>query len=345
MISESNWVHCYTQDAMVIHNLHNGFAYYFLVSLRQITSFSVAAFLVMSGFFVAFADAGKDGKIGWGFILNRIKWLIIPYTLWSIVIFIQLFLVDHRQFTLWEVPLKFLTTGPDGPYYYVPLLCYFYLLSKILAPAAMKHPRLLLWVTGLIQVGSMGLRYLQLSGVQGDFFSILRDLTPDWSIFRWIFFFALGLVVGYHLEKCKQWLIRWHKRLLAVSLVFAIMGILEPEVIYRGAGIDWRWMPFPYSTQIYAVAVILFMLGTPLEKFRISKVLGKLNKNTFGIYLLHYKSMEVFSRLLYHVLPALMPMTLLVFPMTFLVGMGLPLGFMWIVRNSRLAFWSRYLFG
>lgn len=345
MITGSNWVHCYTQDVIIIQNLQNSLAYYFLVSLRQITSFSVAAFLVISGFFVAFADAGKNGKIGWSFILNRVKWLVIPYTIWSIVIFVQLFMVDHKQYTLWEYLIRFLTTGADGPYYYVPLLSYFYLLSKILAPAAMKNPRLLLWVTGLIQVGSMGLRYLQLAGLRSDFLTFMRDLTPDWSVFRWVFFFALGLVIGYHLEKCKQWLSQWNSRLMIISLTFAILGIIEPEVIYRGAGMDWRWMPFPYSTQIYAVAIILLMLGAPLENFRISRVLGKLNKNTFGIYLLHYKSMEVFSRTLYHVLPALMPMTFLVFPVTFLVGIGLPLGFMWLVRRSKLAFLSRYLFG
>ena len=62
--------------------------YYIFLIIKQLTVFSVPAFLFVSGFFVAYAYRSKETSLNWGMEKKRIINLIIPYLIWSAVIFI-----------------------------------------------------------------------------------------------------------------------------------------------------------------------------------------------------------------------------------------------------------------
>jgi len=110
------------------------FSYYGLSVLRQITVFSVPAFLFASGYFVAYAARGRSAP-SWKMVKVRLTNLLIPYVIWSAVIFVG----DALQ-GITHAPVEYLerqvSGGADEPYLYVPLLYQFYLLSPLVVPMA-----------------------------------------------------------------------------------------------------------------------------------------------------------------------------------------------------------------
>ncbi len=122
---------------------------YILLVIRQITAFAVPAFLFCSGFFVAFAARSNRGVFTWRMVRVRLVNLLIPYLIWS-VLWYGLDTVQGHGYP----PGKFLTnlvtgmTDGSGSYYFVPLVCQFYILSPFIMRLAKSRPRMLLTVAG-----------------------------------------------------------------------------------------------------------------------------------------------------------------------------------------------------
>ena len=62
--------------------------YYGLVAIGKLAVFSVPAFLVVSGFFVAYAARGSQSALGWKMVTTRVTSLAVHYIIWSVVIFV-----------------------------------------------------------------------------------------------------------------------------------------------------------------------------------------------------------------------------------------------------------------
>ncbi len=52
----------------------------------QLVFFAVFAFLFISGFFIAIATGRTQKTIPWRLVFQRVKFLIIPYILWSVIL-------------------------------------------------------------------------------------------------------------------------------------------------------------------------------------------------------------------------------------------------------------------
>ncbi len=119
-----NWTNRYL-PATVTGEAHIGsFTYYVLLIVRQLLVFSVPAFLVVSGFFIAFAARGSQVGLSWKVVRARLYSLLIPYLIWSVLIFIGDALT-HQVYTPGEYVMRLLLWGATGPLYYVPMLCEF----------------------------------------------------------------------------------------------------------------------------------------------------------------------------------------------------------------------------
>lgn len=338
------WTHRYQPAGAPYDNPLGSLAYYILLVIRQLTLFGVAAFLFVSGFFIAFAARGNQTTLSWKMVWARIRNLLAPYLIWSIAIFAFDYVLRISYSPL-QYLAKFLTTGAIGPYYFVPLLCYLYLLSPFLVPIAKTRARLLLYIAALVQLSTMGLRYFRVFQVPIPMLDQLIAYTPDWSLPRWIFFFVLGLVSGFHLEPLKQWLERAKWGLLTATILLALLAIVEPEAIFRVAGIDMRWVPLLISTGLYSVAFILCFLAFDTASLPMSKAFYYLGSRTYGIYLLHMKLMEIIGRASYHFFPWLLAHQIAYQPILLLCGLGGPLLFMTVIARSPARNYYRYLFG
>ncbi len=109
--------------------------YYALRVLEQILIYCVPAFLFVSGYFIAFATGKANRTIAWKVVLNRIRTLIIPFLLWSLIA-IALRMINGERFSPSEFLLMIVTGRASVAYYYVPVLISLYLLSPFLVPLA-----------------------------------------------------------------------------------------------------------------------------------------------------------------------------------------------------------------
>jgi hypothetical protein len=341
-IALSNWASQYPPISSISYNL----AYYFFLIIRQASSFCVVAFLFVSGFFIAYADRGRQSSFSWKIIWVRIQNLAIPYAIWSAVILAARILLDHQVYSIWDVIVLFFTVGADGPYYFVPLLCYLYLLSPLMIPWAKKKPRLFLYICAAIQLVPMAIGYL---GVFKQYFPGLQFLyhssIPDWLFVKWLFFFALGLTCGLHMEYFKLWLQQARTWLLVGVTVTGILAVIEPEIVYRATGIEWRYVPLMLSTGMYSIFFVLFFLAYDIEHPLVSKYLVQWGGKSFGIYLLHMQSMEIFARMIYHFAPVVLGIQLVFQPVMIFAGLFVPIGFIWVITHTPARVTYRYLFG
>lgn len=349
------WVHRYRPVVSPNFDQIGSLPYYALITIRQLTSFSVAAFLFVSGFFIVYS-VGNRYEARWKIIKARVVNLLVPYAIWSVVIFGSDYLVNHVSHSPLEYLGIFLSTGADGPYFFVPLLCYLYLLTPFLVPLARDKGRLLLFISAFIQLSTSALRYLVIFNIQGPMLDFLIKITPDWSPPRWIFFFVFGLVCGFRIEGLKEWLARIKWKLVAAVGILGPLAIVEPELAYRTYSaaqpnmlftlpFGWRFVPFPFSTILFSIAAILCFLAFDISSLSISKGFFNLGSRSYGIYLLHMKVMEFLARMIYHFIPIVLALQILFQPILFVVGLGVPLLFMWGVSKSPTRTVYRKLFG
>ena len=341
------WTDRYLPVSVPNYDAVGTLSYLAVITLQKACCFAVPAFLFATGFFVAYAHRGK-GPMAWKLVGNRLKALLIPYLIWSIVIFLG----DYAQGRTYP-PLEYarrLLVGEAVPaYYYVIVLCQLYIVSPLLVPLARRHGRWLLLAAAAILLAVIGLFYWKLGAVmtgrESTTVEAILTLTPNQSLARWLFFFVGGLVAGYNLGPLKTWLVRHRWLLLAVAVLSLPLAVWETEWIFRITDMDWRAGIFTLTGSLFAVSAILAFLSFEGMPPTCAKALSALGSATFGIYLLHTTVLEVTARATQRYIPQVMAYPVLFQLLLAAVAVGVPWVIMRLVLKSPARRWHRYLFG
>ncbi len=318
--------------------------YYFLIMIAQLTVWTVPAFLFVSGFFAAFMARGNNATIGWRAVRARLVGLLVPYLIWSFVIFVGDAL-DHVIYSPGEYLWRLLKGGAHPSYYFVPLLCSFYLISPWLVRLARVRWKALLLGAALVQLMTQVLSYLQVFGAPIPGLDLVLKLLPTYLLVWFAVYFPLGLICGLHVDEFKLWLRRSRSYLLPITILLGFLTIVEPEAIYRLTGIDHRWVALTIPGILYSVAFIFCFLEFGSLPVRFSKVVNRLGSQSYGIYLLHGKAIELAARLVYHISPWILAWQLLFQPILLFVGLILVLWSMDTVMRTPARRYARVLFG
>lgn len=322
--------------------------YYAMAAIEKLAVFSVPAFLLTSGFFVAYAARGSQSRFTWKMAIARIRNLLAPYLIWSVVVFAGRFLegIVYGPFGY----LRQLALGEAvAPYFYVPLLIQLYLLSPLLLSMAKVRKWLLLFISALPLVSFLGLRYV---GIYGEYARVempvveqLLVFLPPCSLVRFIFFFALGILTGLHLPQISVRVARFKWGLLAATIVLGLLAVIESDVVFRSVGVDLRGAPITLLSSPYAVSFILCFLGFGDARIPFAGQLHRIGRESYGIYLLHPIFLEFGARFLQETVPFILAYQILYLPLLVLVGVGGPIVFMRLVSKSPLRRLYRHLFG
>ncbi len=341
------WTNRYRPVTVPNYDQLGNLAYYGVVIAQKLCVFAIPAFLFVSGFFIAYAARGQS-NLSWKIVRVRIGHLLVPYLIWTVVIFIG----DFLQGTIYT-PVEYLRRLAFGEavpaYYYVFLLCQLYVLSPLLVPIARARGWQLLFISALVLLGVISLFYLklyqELSGTDIPLVDRMIELLPNQSFARFIFFFVAGIVFGFHLERIKPKLILFKWKLLAVMVLLAPLATLETELIFRSTGMDWRNGVFTITGSLYAITFILVFLAFDKLSLPYSKLIYELGRASFGIYLLHTTALEFFARAIQKFLPGILAyQNLFQVFLTILSVAGVWL-FMMVVAKSPVRKSYRYLFG
>lgn len=334
------WTNVYLPVEVPNYDLLGTLPYHVVTFLRQISTFAVPGFLFISGFFISFLAKGKDAKVTWEQVLPRIKVLIFPFIIWTIIRFVLL-----RRFP------ENLEEALD-PYHFVPLLIQFYLLSPFLVVLAKKNWKLLLIGAAVLHLSIQFFRYTETLGfrVPGQEWVFL--LTPRWFVLgQQPFWFPLGLVVGLNVKDFQPWLVANRLKLFWIALFCLGLMIAEYYVAFYFSGELWLDDTFKgasfsgFGRNFYIVAILFYILSLEERVLPLPKFFADVGGKSLGIYMGNIPAIYVVAVLMYRFTPALLGIQVIYLPVLFIAGFWLPLLMMWIVRKTPLRVAYRYLFG
>jgi membrane-bound acyltransferase YfiQ involved in biofilm formation len=348
-IAMINWADRYRPVTVPNFDQVGSLPYNFIVFVRQLLVFAVPAFLFCSGFFVAYAARGGRATYSWKMARTRIVDLLIPYLLWSLL-WLVLDAFQHKVFTPLEyVALLVLGKADGGSYFFVPLLCQFYLMSPILVPIARARPRQLLLAAVFIQAATFGLQYLKVFSepvAELPLVSWVGLINYQAAFFSWTIYFTLGLVFGFYGERIRQRLVKWKWHLVCLMIVAATASMFEAESIYWTTGHDDRYVPFTISSILYSIAIVLVYIVFDEIRIPASAIVQQIGSKSYGVYLVHLPMIEYTARVIRQLAPWLLAYQVTVFaPLMLAVGLGGPLLLMTLTRKSPARRWYRYVFG
>jgi hypothetical protein len=338
------WANRYLAVAVPDYSQSGTLSYYALRAIEQLVVFVIPAFLFVSGYFVAIATGRSQATVSWSIIAARTKSLLIPYLLWSVLLWGMQFLEGKVLSPLGYLE-ALLTGGTNPAYYYVPLLISMYLISPLLVHWAKTSCIALLIGAALIQLTVQLLYYPSLLGIDIGTLEPLVDVVPKWFFPARIFWFVFGIVAGFHLPQFRQPLHRYRWHLLTLVILLFVAGVIEWEKILELSGQAWLGHRETLIDSGLSLTVILCFLAFETLRLPFSGVLGDLSSKTYGIYLIHSPVMEVVARIVYRFAPALLGYQIVLQPLLLITGLGVPLLLMAMVNRSPWRGYYRYVFG
>ena len=310
-------------------------AYYLTLTTRQLATFAVPAFLFISGFFIAFMARGDESRITWKVIVSRLKFLVIPFIIWTCVRFLMLGRIPSSV----EEVL--------GPYHFIPMLIQFYLISPILVPVAKRWGKELLIGVAALHLGLQTVNYVNGLGLEYGSQQIIQSMTPRWFILgQQPFWFPFGLVAGLHIQQFQSWLARTKRVFLTGAVALAPAAILEYQFVDKLNGEPWLSPAFGgFTRTFFILAFILWFLAMEKESLPFPENLSKLGARSLGIYLGNIPFVYVVAVFMYHVTPRMLGHQFFYQAILFSAGLFGPLLLMEAVRRSPARRWYRHVFG
>lgn len=329
------WTDRYLPVTVPNYDQAGSLPFYGTVLIQQLDGFTLPAFMFVSGFFVAFTAGGSQERLKWNVVMTRIKNLLVPFVLWTIIYF----LISNRA-----LPSTF--DELISRYYYLPLLSQYYLLSPFIVPIARTRWKLLLLILAFVELGTQSLQYLNALEVEMQGVEQMLRLTPKWIFPNLMFWFALGVVAGLHRQQFTQWLARVKWGLLAAVVVLVPLTLFEYQVAAYFSGKVWLGPYFGgFSRTLYACAFILCFLAFHQTPPPLSKELSLLGGKSLGIYLSHAPVMYLTAVIMYRVTPWILGYQALYQVILITAGLGVPLFIMSILEKSPARATYRYAFG
>lgn len=318
--------------------------YYLFRALEQLLIFGIPAFLFVSGFFLAFAAGRGEAPLRWNVILTRVKNLLIPFFIWSVIILV-LDMALGRELSVTEFILLIFTGRAADPFYFIPVLTQLYLISPFIVRFARSHSKALLLITGAIQAATVLLRYPAMLNLDIPLLEPLIANNRSFLFPGYIFFFTLGMVVGFHNTAFKEWLYPRRWQLLGLTGMAFLAGVIEWEWILKASGQDWIGPRETSIDHIYAALFLLTYLAFERAEFPFTRQLNFIGAKSYGIYLIHTIALVFTARAAYHFTPQLLGLPLLFLILLIACSLALPLILMEIVNRSPLRRYYTLIFG
>jgi peptidoglycan/LPS O-acetylase OafA/YrhL len=312
--------------------------------VEQVVAFSIAAFLIVSGYFIGVATGKDQRTVSWRVVFARIVYLAVPYLIWSAVS-LALKFAEGQNLTLDRLFLAILIGQTNEVYYFIPLLIQFYLLAPLLVRWEKANWKSLLLATGLIQLFVSLIQYPILLGYDTSLWIALNKLFPKWLFISHVFWFSLGIILAAHLTDFKRifYPLRWW--LLGSAAALIMIGFIEWEQYVRISGEEWLSTRLTIIDHLYTLVFIIGVLAFDKGRFPFFDLFSRLGPKSFGIYLVHVLVVEYSARLIYRFLPGLLAYQIVLQPTLIILGLGVPLLMMAAVDRSRFQRFSTYLFG
>jgi fucose 4-O-acetylase-like acetyltransferase len=325
-----------------------------LTAILEVARVSVPLFLFLSGHYLATA------LLTWGATWKSAGRLLLPFLFWSLFGWAFSWRVAHGGWS----PAQFLHLLVSGRaqlgYYFIVLIIQYYALAHWIVPAMRRNPSRTLLVALLIQMSVHVHDYAFLLGelgwLPGDGSLLPSGSFPEYILPRSIFFVALGVWAATEPDRLRAILATKFPCILAGAVVAAALMLAESGHLlhhfHDQAGrsvadsLARSTASWKLSTAFWSLAAILLVLALSLRMTLFSRLLRKLGKEAYMIFLLHGMALELLKAVLLKIDPPFRWDGLLGFALFVAFGLAVPLGIGFAVRRCvRGVFLRRLLIG
>jgi hypothetical protein len=236
-------------------------------------------------------------------------------------------------------------TIDKSPFFFVPLLIVFFALSPFMAPLAKNKWGWLLGFLMLIQIIAITRGYLRLLGFQNSITDLLGVVFSN-QVAEFILFYGLGMISGFRLPELKEGLFKFRWLLLAGTIIFAVLAVVEAEWVFRQFDNEiWRSSTLSFPTFLFSISFILCFLSFDHISLPFSNFFYSLGASTLAIYLIHKSILLVLPKIVYHAAPFVLGQQWLYQPLLIGISVVIPLIMMNLTRRTPLSKYYRLLYG
>jgi peptidoglycan/LPS O-acetylase OafA/YrhL len=322
-----------------------GISFYVQALIVPIAVTAVPAFLFISGFFVSAITRRDQKRVAWNPVLSRIRSLLWPYILWSLIIICLTAVLEDKTYTLRSLAWALVTGSATAAFYYIPLLILLYLLSPFVSPIAKDNPWLLIGFGALLLGCAIVSRYAYFYSWESPYLEVIFKFFRNWQFSANFFWFALGIVIGFHLMPVKKWLVRYRWWLLMAMCLSYVLALIEWNTLRYITGLQWLAQSSTALNQLFMLLLLLTYLAFTNITYPFSAQLGEVGSRAYGIYLIHIPVLTIMAKSMYHLVPALLGWYLVFQAILVVAGVGVPLLMMAVVCRSPISRYYQYIFG
>lgn len=252
--------------------------------------YGTPTFIFLSAFvlFYNYVDRKQKQGLIHRFYRRRLKFVVLPYLVFSIVYFVAsdwMFPVDQSWTERGKAFLVQLLTGKAHTHlYFVFVSIQFYVLFPLLLYIVWLKPRLLkhaFWAGAMLQWLFVLLNHY--------FWQI--DAKGSIALSYISFYFA-GAWMGVYFRDFLSWMERGWK--FAMWIIWVVFGLLHVHAYHmwriHGIALDTKWFELVWHMHTLATALVLFhFCFWVIHKLpeRLTSLLIRLGLYSFGIYLIH----------------------------------------------------------
>lgn len=294
-------IHCMGEMEQVISSVHCGMPTKIVGALlNSIIHSGVPLFVMLSGALLL----NKNEPISL-FFKKRFKRILIPFFIWSLIVFIIKQLEDSSQVTanpIFEFLMQFISGGTHGIYWYIYLIIGLYLLTPILRVYFSNATKTQIYYLGICMT------MIWLLGRTFHEIQIFNRFASLNAIY--LTYFIFGGVAGRYMIKEKVF-----RKILPIGLLLSVVGGFLDD--FYQLKINFPWIFF---TSLF---LFLYMLNmSPCKVF--NRIVKFISSTSYGIYLSHFMFISLFLKLGFSfyvpvvVSPIVMTVIVLLIEMTFM---------------------------
>jgi peptidoglycan/LPS O-acetylase OafA/YrhL len=312
-------------------------------ALDAIAIVAVPIFVFITGYTVTKVISNQTTlKKNYSIVLGRLKHIIIPYLIWSVIL-IGFRFWRGESFSLEQIWIMLFRGRAAQEYYYIPILVQMYLLAPVLVRLTRKYMWLSLVVIVTINLIARTPFYLfQLTDATRVWW---LAIFIDWQAPTYLIWFVCGLIFGFHMNIIYAWIIGHRKLLYGLTLIFLLLVTIEVSWFANLVGKPWVYSNMLLSSQIFGVLLTASLISLDLSKLPYQKTLLRFGVQSFGIYLMHSMILMVSAKTIFHVLPSLLRQPVLFQVVLVILGVSVPLIVMKLVDLTPIKRYSALLFG
>jgi len=244
------------------------------IILRQIVAFAVPLFLCISGYWARTVTIGSLSQYV-RFLNKRIPRVLVPYVVWS---FVCLAITPERAtlLSLRAIVYTLLVGGASAPYYFIPLICQFYLLLPVFL--ALKDKWFGLPLVAFANAACLIVVYFVQLRLQRDLPFVDRALP----FYMWMVYFLIGMQYDQLAPRLRL------PTIMALTGVALMVALAESFVLLRVTGNhEFATSTLRLGSLLYSGCAVLTVLRLGEVVTRFPLLLVKLGQCSLGIYFVH----------------------------------------------------------